>query len=91
VVMASGEVLHVKGLDTGGAAQLLHHLDSTGSLKPGDAVTLVWNVSAVKHSYGTVAELGAVMFSRYLLPFEATSILLLVAIVGAVVVAKGKI
>ena len=35
--------------------------------------------------------LGAVLFTDYLLPFEATSLLLLVAIVGAVVVAKERI
>jgi NADH-quinone oxidoreductase subunit J len=41
--------------------------------------------------YGTVASLGRLLYGKYLLPFEATSLLLLVAIVGAVVVAKGKI
>ncbi len=50
--------------------------DSAGSLPPG---------------YGTVAGVGRVLFTQYVLPFEATSILLLVAIVGAVVVAKAKI
>ena len=41
--------------------------------------------------YGTVASLGRLLYGKYLLPFEATSLLLLVSIVGAVVVAKGKI
>lgn len=41
--------------------------------------------------FGTVAGVGELLFRQYVLPFEATSILLLVAIVGAVVVAKGKI
>ncbi len=41
--------------------------------------------------FGTVKAVGRLLFTQYLLPFEATSILLLVAIVGAVVVAKGKI
>jgi NADH-quinone oxidoreductase subunit J len=41
--------------------------------------------------FGTVKAVGRVLFSQYLLPFEATSVLLLVAIVGAVVVAKEKI
>ena len=40
---------------------------------------------------GTVKAVGRVLFTQYLLPFEATSLLLLVAIVGAVVVAKEKI
>jgi len=45
----------------------------------------------VDASFGTVKAVGAVLFTEYLLPFEATSLLLLVAIVGAVVVAKERI
>lgn len=39
---------------------------------------------------GTVEAMGDAMFSRFLLPFEVTSLLLLAAIVGAVVLAKRK-
>jgi NADH-quinone oxidoreductase subunit J len=46
---------------------------------------------AVDGTFGTVRAVGAVLFTDYLLPFEATSLLLLVAIVGAVVVAKERI
>jgi NADH-quinone oxidoreductase subunit J len=42
-------------------------------------------------AFGTVKAVGNVLFTEYLLPFEATSLLLLVAIVGAVVVAKERI
>ncbi|MBI5836234.1 MAG: NADH-quinone oxidoreductase subunit J [Candidatus Eisenbacteria bacterium] len=35
-------------------------------------------------------EVGRALYSRYLLPFEVTSVLLLVALVGAVVLAKRK-
>ncbi len=42
-------------------------------------------------SFGTVKAVGQVLFTDFLLPFEATSLLLLVAIVGAVVVAKERI
>jgi len=45
----------------------------------------------VAADYGTVKAVGRLLFTQYLLPFEATSVLLLVAIVGAVVVAKQKI
>jgi len=45
----------------------------------------------VDGSFGTVKAVGSVLFTEYLLPFEATSLLLLVAIVGAVVVAKERI
>lgn len=46
---------------------------------------------AVSGTFGTVKAVGAVLFTEFLLPFEATSLLLLVAIVGAVVVAKERI
>jgi NADH-quinone oxidoreductase subunit J len=42
-------------------------------------------------AFGTVRAVGRVLYTEYLLPFEATSLLLLVAIVGAVVVAKERI
>ena len=45
----------------------------------------------VPADFGTVRAVGRLLFSQYLLPFEATSLLLLVAIVGAVVVAKQRI
>ena len=40
---------------------------------------------------GTVEYVGHQLFTAYLFPFEVTSILLLVAIVGAIVLAKRKI
>jgi NADH-quinone oxidoreductase subunit J len=40
---------------------------------------------------GNVEQIADVLFSRYLLPFEVASILLLVAIVGSVVMAKKRI
>jgi len=48
-------------------------------------------MKAVGEDFGTVRAVGKILFTQYLLPFEATSVLLLVAIVGAVVVAKEKI
>jgi NADH-quinone oxidoreductase subunit J len=45
----------------------------------------------VEPTFGTVKAVGNVLFTDFLLPFEATSLLLLVAIVGAVVVAKERI
>jgi NADH-quinone oxidoreductase subunit J len=45
----------------------------------------------VDGAFGTVKAVGRVLFTEFLLPFEATSLLLLVAIVGAVVVAKERI
>jgi len=48
-------------------------------------------MKAVGEDFGTVRAVGRILFTQYMLPFEATSVLLLVAIVGAVVVAKEKI
>jgi len=35
-----------------------------------------------------IRDLGSVLFSKFLLPFEVTSILLLVAMVGAIILTK---
>lgn len=40
---------------------------------------------------GCVATIGDLLFSRYLFPFEVTSFLLLLAMLGAVVLAKRKV
>ncbi len=42
-------------------------------------------------SFGTVATIGETLFTDFVLPFEVASILLLVAMVGAVVLAKTKL
>ena len=47
--------------------------------------------SAKMMAFGTIQSLGQVLYTQYLFPFEAVSLLLLVAIVGAVVVAKSRI
>jgi NADH-quinone oxidoreductase subunit J len=41
--------------------------------------------------FGTIARMGELIYGAYLFPFEAVSLLLLAAIVGAVVVAKSRI
>jgi NADH-quinone oxidoreductase subunit J len=57
-------------------------------------ISVVMNASEVKPSgllapdYGTAAAMGRLLFSEFLFPFEAISILLCVAIVGAVVVSR---
>jgi NADH-quinone oxidoreductase subunit J len=39
---------------------------------------------------GNTAAIGQILYSRYLFPFEVTSILLLVAMVGAVLIGRGR-
>ena len=46
--------------------------------------------TALPRGYGETQELARVLFTRYALPFELTSLLLLVAIVGAVVLARKR-
>jgi NADH-quinone oxidoreductase subunit J len=41
--------------------------------------------------FGTAAAVGELLFTRYVLPFEITGVLLLVAVLGAVVLAKKKL
>jgi NADH-quinone oxidoreductase subunit J len=41
--------------------------------------------------FGSVQSIGEKLFTTYLLPFEATSILLMAAILGAIVLAKRKL
>ncbi len=43
---------------------------------------------SLPENFGTVEALGSQLFTTYLLPFEITGLLLLVAVVGAVVLAK---
>ena len=40
---------------------------------------------------GGAADVGRALFTKYLLPFEVTSVLVLIAIVGAVVLARKEI
>ncbi|MBL8916259.1 MAG: NADH-quinone oxidoreductase subunit J [Archangium sp.] len=53
---------------------------------------LAWTTDANRvQEFGTIKHLGEVMYTQWLFPFEAVSLLLLVAILGAVVVAKPRI
>lgn len=47
--------------------------------------------TAVPEGFGSVAKLAERLFTQFLLAFEVTSVLLLVAIVGAVVLAKRRL
>jgi NADH-quinone oxidoreductase subunit J len=40
--------------------------------------------------FGSPTQVGKVLFSTYLLPFEVTSVLLLVAMIGAIVLTKNE-
>ena len=45
-------------------------------------------IGSVPANFGNPASIGSLLFNQYLLPFEVTSILLLVAMVGAIVLTQ---
>ena len=47
-----------------------------------------WVFPAISESFGNVKEVGKLLFTEYLVPFEYSSILLLVAVIAGVVLAK---
>jgi NADH-quinone oxidoreductase subunit J len=48
------------------------------------------NPEMISGGVGSVSHLGQMLFSEYLLPFEMTSVLILVAIIGVVVLSKRR-
>ncbi len=42
-------------------------------------------------THGTAGDVGRLLFRNYLLPFEVTSVLILIAIIGAIVLARKEI
>jgi NADH-quinone oxidoreductase subunit J len=60
-------------------------------LPPPASAATAGMAAAVPPGFGSVATLANLLFTRYLLAFEITSVLLLVAIIGAVVLAKRRL
>lgn len=56
----------------------------------GPQPTLAADVTAPNSTYGTVEGFGKALFTRFLLPFELTALVLLVALIGAVVFGKRR-
>jgi NADH-quinone oxidoreductase subunit J len=54
------------------------------------AVKTAWNVSAGRLPEPTTEQIGKLFLSDYLLPFEAASVLLLVALIGAAMIVRRK-
>jgi len=48
------------------------------------------NMGLLDSDFGDIGELGLVLFTKWLLPFELISVLLLVALIGVVALAKRK-
>ena len=62
----------------------------TASVEPASQVSAVSAASPVQ-GQGNVAELGWLLYTEYLIPFEVASVLLLVAMVGAIVLARREV
>ncbi|MDZ4224682.1 MAG: NADH-quinone oxidoreductase subunit J [bacterium] len=80
------KVMQFSGILGGGAAIYLIVLFTLGILKEPVAA-----FGPVPADFGYVAPVGRLLFTKYLIPFELTSVLLLVAIVGSVVMGKRKL
>lgn len=80
---ALGPALLVAVAGTGGAASMAVLLATVRR-----APTAAW--ADVPAGYGETVALGERLFTVYLLPFELTSLLLLVAVVGAVAIARRR-
>jgi NADH-quinone oxidoreductase subunit J len=50
--------------------------------------SLLAGVESVPEGFGSPASIGTLLFDRYLVPFEVTSILLLAAMVGAIILTR---
>ncbi len=76
----------------GGAAVVGLFVALTAVFRKLPVTELAWTTDAAKmKNFGSIQHLGEVMYTQWLFPFEAVSLLLLVAILGAVVVAKPRI
>ena len=74
------------------AGLLLLQLRILGQAAPPDAIRLPEGaMAALQREQGLVGAVARPLFGAYLVPFEITSLLLLAAIVGAVVLAKRKL
>lgn len=83
---------HAHKVAIGSVAGIAVLLLTGGLLMRGKAATVAGPVTAdLLKQIGHTELIGTVMFTDFLLPFEVTSILLLAAMVGAVILAKKKL
>lgn len=66
----------------------IRYLVDQGIILPGEAALRAGRKYA---EFGTIEHFGDILLKQYLLPFEIASVLLLVAIIGAVYMAKKKL
>ena len=71
------------GLAAGLLSELIYIIESSWIVFPASTINRATDI-------GTVEYIGGKLFTSYLFPFEVTSILLLVAMIGSIVLAKRK-
>jgi NADH:ubiquinone oxidoreductase subunit 6 (subunit J) len=81
-------LLRLAGYDP---ARLAFELTGTTDLSPAAVFATADLARQAAETQGVVGAVAGPLFSTYLVPFEVTSLLLLAAIIGAVVLAKRKI
>jgi len=87
-----GKSRYTHGLAGASVLSFLFLIIAAKYVAGGKVSNMVGNVtSRVVQDYGHTELIGTSMFTEFLLPFEIASILLLVAIVGAVVLSKRKV
>lgn len=87
-----GKSRYTHGLAGAGVLAFILFIIAAKFIAGGEVSGPVGNVtSQVVQSFGHTELIGTAMFTEFLLPFEIASILLLVAIVGAVVLSKRKV
>jgi len=82
-----------EGIHAGSAQRFLGALAATGfvALIVRGILPISWRVASVRSDFGTAEFIGRRLFSQYFYPFEMISLVLLVAMAGAVVLAKKKL
>jgi len=79
----------VLALALGGLLPVMHYfLQDQISLPPVESPAVL---AAGAEPQGNTEQVGEVLFARYMVPFEIASVLLLVAMIGAVVMAKRRV
>lgn len=92
-------LLNLRQPEEGGKQRHLAQKIFGAALSAGIAALVIYVIGRIKwlpekpmvKDFGTSESVAKVLFTDYLLPFEITSILLLAAVVGAVLLAKSRI
>ncbi|MBW1917214.1 MAG: NADH-quinone oxidoreductase subunit J [Deltaproteobacteria bacterium] len=91
-------LLNLRHPEEGGEKQHLAQKISGAALAGATALLVIYTFTRIKlvpgkemvPGYGSTESVASSLFTDYLLPFEVTSVLLLVALIGAVILARAR-